>query len=39
MGSPGACPNCLQPMERRGGKDWCPVCCYIQPCCDPDLTD
>ena len=21
-------------MERRGGKDMCPNCHYIQPCCD-----
>ncbi|MGA1666998.1 MAG: hypothetical protein ACO4AK_00180 [Candidatus Nanopelagicales bacterium] len=35
MGSPGPCPACESvDLERRGGKDFCPRCHYIQPCCD-----
>lgn len=35
MGDPGPCPACeTVHMERRGGKDMCPRCYYIQPCCD-----
>lgn len=35
MGAPGPCPACESvDLERRGGKDMCPRCHYIQPCCD-----
>jgi len=35
MGDPGPCPACeTADLERRGGKDFCPRCYYIQPCCD-----
>lgn len=35
MGDPGPCPACeTTDLERRGGKDFCPRCYYIQPCCD-----
>jgi hypothetical protein len=35
MGVPGPCPACEKSdLERRGGKDMCPKCFYIQPCCD-----
>jgi hypothetical protein len=35
MGEPGPCPACeTTDLERRGGKDFCPRCYYIQPCCD-----
>ena len=35
MGDPGPCPACeTVALERRGGKDMCPRCYYIQPCCD-----
>jgi len=35
MGSPGPCPACESvELQRRGGKDFCPQCYYIQPCCD-----
>ncbi len=35
MGDPGPCPACeTTDLERRGGKDMCPRCHYIQPCCD-----
>ncbi len=35
MGDPGPCPACeLADLQRRGGKDVCPHCRYIQPCCD-----
>ena len=35
MGDPGQCPACeTVGMQRRGGKDMCPRCYYIQPCCD-----
>ena len=35
MGHPGPCPACEKSdLERRGGKDFCPSCYYIQPCCD-----
>ena len=35
MGDPGPCPACeTVDLERRGGKDMCPRCHYIQPCCD-----
>lgn len=35
MGDPGPCPACeTVQLERRGGKDVCPRCFYIQPCCD-----
>lgn len=35
MGAPGPCPACEGvDLERRGGKDFCPKCYYIQPCCD-----
>jgi len=35
MGDPGPCPACERSdLERRGGKDMCPKCFYIQPCCD-----
>ena len=35
MGNPGPCPACeTSDLERRGGKDFCPSCYYIQPCCD-----
>jgi len=39
MGFPGACPvGCPVDLERRGGKDVCPDCKYIQPCCDGGLA-
>jgi len=35
MGAPGPCPACEKSdLERRGGKDMCPKCFYIQPFCD-----
>jgi hypothetical protein len=34
MGDPGPCPLCGHGMERRGGKDFCTCCLYLQPCCD-----
>jgi len=35
MGDPGPCPACeTTDLQRRGGKDFCPTCYYIQPCCD-----
>lgn len=35
MGAPGPCPACeTVDLQRRGGKDYCPRCHYIQPCCD-----
>ena len=35
MGDLGPCPACeASDLERRGGKDMCPKCFYIQPCCD-----
>ncbi|MEZ5114715.1 MAG: hypothetical protein R2737_00490 [Candidatus Nanopelagicales bacterium] len=35
MGDPGPCPACESAdLQRRGGKDMCPRCHYIQPCCD-----
>lgn len=34
MGEPEPCPVCVRPMERKGGKDQCPGCHYLQPCCD-----
>ena len=33
--SPGPCPQCERAdLVRKGGKDQCPVCFYLQPCCD-----
>lgn len=33
--SPGPCPACERAdLVRKGGKDQCPVCFYLQPCCD-----
>jgi len=33
--SPGPCPQCERAdLVRKGGKDQCPVCHYLQPCCD-----
>ena len=33
--SPGQCPQCERAdLVRKGGKDQCPVCFYLQPCCD-----
>ena len=38
MGEPDQCPACESvQLERRGGKDFCPRCHYIQPCCDGGL--
>ena len=34
FGEPGYCPLCLIQMRRRGTKDQCPKCHYLQPCCD-----
>lgn len=35
MGHPGPCPACEKVlMVRKGGKDQCPNCHYLQPCCD-----
>ena len=34
MGDPGPCPLCSAPMLRKGGKDQCAECFYLQPCCD-----
>jgi hypothetical protein len=32
---PGPCPACERAdLVRKGGKDQCPVCFYLQPCCD-----
>jgi len=30
------CPSCYEAdLEKRGGKEVCPACNYIQPCCQP----
>lgn len=40
MGDPGPCPACESvQLERRGGKDFCPKCYYIQPCCDGGICE
>ncbi|MEO6822233.1 MAG: hypothetical protein ABI468_07205 [Candidatus Nanopelagicales bacterium] len=32
---PGQCPSCENDdLVRKGGKDQCPTCHYLQPCCD-----
>jgi hypothetical protein len=34
-GPAGVCPQCERAdLVRKGGKDQCPNCHYLQPCCD-----